>query len=423
VVYIKTMKAKPIPTSPKNRANDEKEAEVEAFLKEPQPITKPNITRFSSSFLILTVIISFLAGLVGAMFFMFGKEQWQWLGKWIGNTNQEISVIKSVPKKESSITNYAEVVDKLSPNVVSIYVRQVPVKKNAALLDQLYLPGDRRGIGTLLTEDGIGVTTRKAIPDLSKEIAIITSDKTVYLTKVFYPDPASDIVLFKISGKGFPALDFADASALIVPQTVLDISRQTTTQSINVALTGLISLRMKRVNTRADLIESSEKLNNFFQTQNTVEIPGVSTFSLAGKIIGIHTGTDGEVIPGNIISNALDSFNKTGAVTRNVLGVKYLDLQVAKGLLLSPANIGDIGALLVSEDTANIPAVGAKSPAGRAGLKSGDIIKKINDQQINGSLSVAEIIQAQSARATITIQFSRNGKEESLPVTLDVTAK
>lgn len=418
------MKAKPIPTSPKNRLEDDiKEDAVETFLKEPQLIAKPSIVRFSSTYLVITVIISFLAGVVGSFFIMFGREQWPWLGGITGDTNSDISVVKSVSKKESSITNYAEVVKNISPNVVSIYVRQIPVKKNAGLLDQLYLPADRRGIGTLLTEDGLGVTTLKAIPDLTKEIAVITEDKTVYLTKDFITDPASDLVLFRISGKGFPVVDFADGASLIVPQTVLDVGRQTTSQSINAALTDLISLNAKRVNNRSDLIESSEKFYRFYQTRSTIEIPGLPVFSLSGKLVGLHSGVDGDVIPVSVISTAFDRLNKTGKITRNVFGVKYLDLQTSKGLLISPADVGGVGALITSDDLVKNPAVGPKSPAGRAGLKSGDVILKVNDVGITEDQTLSEIMQSQTAHSTVTVVYRRGEAELNLPVTLDITSE
>jgi len=419
------MKAKPIPTSPKSLLEDDvKEDAVEAFLKEPQVIAKPSIVRFSSTYLVITVIISFLAGIVGSFFIMFGQEQWPWLKSIVGNTNsEEISVIKSVSKKESSITNYAEVVKNISPNVVSIYVRQTPVRKNAALLDQLYLPSDRRGIGTLLTEDGLGVTTLKAIPDLTKEIAVITEDKTVYLTKDFITDPASDLVLFRISGKGFPVVDFADSAGLIVPQTVLDVGRQTTSQSINAALTDLISLNAKRVNSRTDLIESSERYYRFYQTRSSIETPGLPVFSLGGKLVGVHSGTDGDVIPASIISTAFDRLNKTGKITRNVFGVKYLDLQTAKGLLISPAEVGDTGALITSDDLAKNPAVDPKGPAGRAGLKSGDVILKVNDISVSEDQTLSEIIQSQTAHSAVTVVYRRDEAEQNLPVTLDITSE
>ena len=412
------MKVKPIPTSPKNHPDTERDRDVEAFMREPQGITKPAIVRFSVGFLLLTVGVSFLAGAVGAAVIVFGREQWAWLARWTGVTSTEQPAVRTVTRKEATPA-LSDTVKALNQSVVGIYVRRVSVAAAAPLLDQLYLPADRRGAGVLLTEDGVGVTTRRAIPDLTKEVAVVTYDKTVYLTKDFFVDPASDLVFFRLSARGLPVVDFANLDGLSLGGTLLDVSRQATTLGPVVTDTSLTTLQLQRVNTRTDVLRSSEQLSALLQAKASTEVPGVPTFTVDGKLVGLHTGTDGDLIPVDVIQSGVERLQKTGQVSRNVLGVRYLDLTVAKGLLLKPTSVGETGALLVGD--ASGAAVVAKSPADRAGLKAGDVILKVNDTVLTSTLSLSDAIQQLPARAVASLTYRRDGKEQTVPITLDVT--
>jgi S1-C subfamily serine protease len=416
------MKAKIVPTSPKVRDSEQRDAEVEEFMRQAAPIAKPSIVRFSPGFLILVVILGFLAGAVGATVVLAGREQWPWLQQWLTPTVADTNIARPVTRKETVVEQYADTVGKVDSNVVAIFVRKVPAKKNGALLDQLYTPTDFRGTGVLLTEDGIGVTSRRAIPDLTKEVAIITASKAVYLTKDFSIDPASDLVFFRISGKGFPVLDFADTGSLLVSQRVVDVNRHAVTLAPAIAVTELASVQSVRVADRADLVQSSERLSQVFQTRTGADAPGVPTFSIGGKLIGLHTGTDGDITPVDIINSGLQRLQKTGGVVRNVLGVQYLSLAVAKGLLLSPTALGDRGVLVTGNGDATVPAITPKSPAERAGLEVGDIILRVDDTSITEVQSLNKIIQSAEARAAITLTILRGKEEQRIPVTLDTTS-
>ncbi len=416
------MKAKIVPTSPKVRDSEQRDAEVAAFMRQAEPIAKPNVVRFATSFLVLVVALGFLAGAVGTVVVLAGRDQWPWLQQWLTPAVSETNVSRPVTKREVVTEQYAETVSKVDPNVVAIFMRKVPAKKNGALLDQLYVPEDFRGTGVLLTEDGIGVTTRRAIPDLEKEVAIITAAKTVYLTKDFSVDPVSDLVYFRISGKGFPVLDFADTGSLLVSQRVVDVNRHPVTLAPAIALTELATLNSLRVGNRSDLVQSSERMSNVYQTRTGADAPGVPTFSIGGKLIGLHTGTDGDLTPVSVINSGLQRLQKTGGVVRNVLGIRYVSLSIAKGLLLSPAGEGDRGVLIASSDDANAPAVKPKSPADRAGLKAGDTILRVDDVLVTETQTLSDLVQNAALRATLQLTILRDKAEQRIPVTLETTS-
>lgn len=414
------MKAKPIPTSPKNRPADVPDNGVEAFMRDQEHITKPTVVRFSTSFFTIMTLVSLLAGIVGTVFILYGREQWSWLAQWTRVDVQSDPVVRTVTRKVESPTIAGTTISTVAQNVVGIYVRRAAVANTAPLLDQLYVPADRRGAGMLLTEDGVGVTTRRAIPDITKEIAVVTHDQSVFLTKQFYVDPASDLVYFQISARGLPVVDYAQVEGLALGEAVFAVGRQSTSLAPVVNTTTLATTLQQRVNSRADLLRSSERLTDLLQVHASSDIPGVPVFTTDGKLLGLHTGTDGDVIPVTTVQTGAQRIQKTGGVTRNILGVRFVDLSMAKGLLIKPAAEGSVGALLAGDAT-NV-AVKTKSPADRAGLRAGDVVIKVNEQILNTAYTLADAIQAIEPRGVATLTFLREGKEQSVPVNLEVTS-
>ncbi len=388
-------------------------------MRDPEVITKPTVVRFSAGFFFTMVVVSLVAGVVGTVGILFGREHWPWLARWVGTNTQVQPVVRTVTRNVDTAGIPTATIKTVAQNVVSVYVRRAAVGNSAPLLEQLYLPADRRGAGVLLTEDGVGVTTRRAIPDLTKEIAIVTNDQAVYLTKQFFVDPASDLVFFQISARGLPVVDFVNIDSLLLGENLLAMVRQSTSLAPVVGLTTLATLQQQRTDSRADLLRSSERLHTLLQTKAALEIAGAPVFTTDGKIVCIHTGTDGDCIPVNTIQSGLQRMQKTGGVSRNILGVRYIDLAVAKGLLIKPAAEGDAGALIAGDNTT--PAVKAKSPAERAGVRSGDVILKVNDQVLTSTYSLSDAVQAVVARGVATLTYRRDGKEQSVPVTLEVT--
>ena len=411
------MKAKVVPTSPKERIPAEREADVDAFMRDATSIAKPTVVRFSLSFLVLVVSLGLFAGLVGATVFAYGRDQWPWLAQWFGTPESETSVVRTTTKTDAASASAASAVQRVQPSVVSIFVRRVPAK-GSEVLAQMYLPEDYRGAGVIVTEDGIGVTTRRTIPDLTKEVAVVTSDRTVFLTKDFSVDPASDAVFFRVSGKGFPVVDFADVTALLNSQPVVTVSLDATTLASVAATTNLTTVHGYRVSSRSDLLRSTERLSHVLRIARATAVPAEPAFTYDGKLIGLQTGTNGDVLPVDVVASGLERVQRSGGVSRNLLGVRYVDLPIAKGLLLSPLEAGTRGALVTGDDT--LPAVTADSPASRAGIQAGDVILRIDDRAVGELPSLAQLIQSLPARSTVTCTVLRDGEEKRIPVTLDV---
>ena len=76
------------------------------------------------------------------------------------------------------------------------------------------------------------------------------------------------------------------------------------------------------------------------------------------------------------------------------------------------------GGALVT-DGAQISQVGDGSAAGRAGLRDGDVITKIDDTLITGSDSLVATVRSYRPGDSVTVTFERDGQEQTVDLVLD----
>jgi S1-C subfamily serine protease len=105
-------------------------------------------------------------------------------------------------------------------------------------------------------------------------------------------------------------------------------------------------------------------------------------------------------------------------LTRPYIGIHYIkiDADVAKTESLPTKQ----GAWVHSDTTTGGPSVVAKGPAAAAGVKDGDIITKIGDQEIDTAHPLDAILSQSSPGDTISLTILRDGQTITLPVTLGV---
>jgi S1-C subfamily serine protease len=135
------------------------------------------------------------------------------------------------------------------------------------------------------------------------------------------------------------------------------------------------------------------------------ELVGINSqiLSPSGGSIGI-----GFAIPSNMAKAVMDQLLKSGRVRRGMIGVNIqpVTADVAASLNL-PAARGAI-----------VSAVQAGGPGERAGIKRGDIIIAVNDQQISDHNNLRNIVASTAPGTANTVTLLRDNREQKIPVTL-----
>lgn len=276
------------------------------------------------------------------------------------------------------------------------------------------------GSGFVVSEDGLIVTNKHVVSDTSITYKVATSDGKTYDVKQVSRDPSNDIAILRIDAKGLKPVVLGDSSNLQVGQFVIAIGTALG-QFRNTVTTGVVSGLGRGIQAGDAFQGYVEQLDNVIQTDAAIN-PGNSGGPLlnsAGEVIGINVAVAqgaqniGFAIPINVVRTAINQYKTTGKFpAKAYLGVEYQMLSKQTAL----SNNVPQGAYVAS--------VASGSPAEKEGLVAGDIITKVDGNEItvdNGGL--AKIISAKKPGDTINIEVYRNGNTAKTSVTLSEFAQ
>ncbi|WP_310560147.1 trypsin-like peptidase domain-containing protein [Flavobacterium sp.] len=265
------------------------------------------------------------------------------------------------------------------------------------------------GSGVIISEDGYIVTNNHVVKDAS-EIEITLNNKKSYKAKLIGTDSKMDIALLKINAdEKLPYTAFANSDSVKIGEWVLAVGNPYNLTSTVTA--GIISAKARNLDTSG--------IQSFIQTDAAVN-PGNSGGALVntrGELIGINTMISSPTgsytgysfaIPSNNAKKIIDDLIEFGNVQRGVLGVEGGELNA-----MASKELG------VKETQGfYIKKVQQKSGAEKAGLQKGDIIIKLDNQDISTFADLSGYINTKRPNDKVEVTFIREGKNKVLPVVL-----
>jgi Do/DeqQ family serine protease len=265
------------------------------------------------------------------------------------------------------------------------------------------------GSGVIISEDGYIVTNNHVIKDAS-EIEITLNNKKSYPAKLIGTDSKMDIALLKINAdEKLPYTAFANSDSVKIGEWVLAVGNPYNLTSTVTA--GIISAKARNLD--------ASGIQSFIQTDAAVN-PGNSGGALVntrGELIGINTMISSPTgsyagysfaIPSNNARKIIDDLMEFGNVQRGILGVEGGELNA-----LASKELG------VSQTQGfYINKVVKKSGAEKSGLQKGDIIIKLDNQDIATFADLSGYINTKRPNDKVEVTFIRDGKNKVVPVIL-----
>lgn len=271
------------------------------------------------------------------------------------------------------------------------------------------------GSGVIVSEDGYIITNNHVIED-SDKITVALNNKKEYEATLVGTDPNTDIALLKIEETGLPYLEYANSDDVELGEWVLAVGNPYNLTSTVTA--GIISAKARElgINRREMSLES------FLQTDAVVN-PGNSGGALVnarGELIGINTAIESPTgsytgysfaVPANIARKVVGDLKEFGMVQRAVIGIRMVEVtdEVVKKL-----GLDEIGGIYVVEAVEG-------GAAAKAGLREGDVIKKINGIDVNTAPAFQGQLGKYHPGATVKITVKRDGKLKDFDVVLQNT--
>lgn len=271
------------------------------------------------------------------------------------------------------------------------------------------------GSGFIISSDGYVVTNNHVVSGKGGDtpvdtITVILADRREYTAKLIGRDTLADLALLKIDAKDLPFVAFGDSSKARVGDWAIAIGNPFGLGGTVTA--GIVSALHRN-------IQSGSAYDRYIQTDASINQgnSGGPLFDLNGNVIGINTiiftPSGGNIglgfsIPAEIAKPVIDQLRANGKVRRGYLGVSIQPLSdnIAAGLGL-PKDKGEI--------VANVEAGG---PASRAGVKQGDVILKVADQEVAFDNTLQFIVSNTPIGTTVPIEIVRGGKKQVLRATV-----
>src|SRR5213595_1604434 len=332
---------------------------------------------------------------------------------------------QTAPTQPGVITSFAPIVEKVAPSVVTVFTSQTVSRGGSAFpfsddaLRQFFggqLPQRQGkqtlqglGSGVIVSADGYILTANHVVSGAEEIMVGLGVDLRKYKAKKIGTDPGTDVALLKIEEKNLPAITFADSDKARAGDIVLAVGnpfglRQTVTMGIISAVgrggMGIVDYE------------------NFIQTDAAINMgnSGGALVDATGHLLGINTaifsrsgGNQGVgfAIPANLARDVMQSLREKGRVVRGYIGasVQTLTPELAEAMKLK----GEATGALVGEVT-------PKSPAEKAGIKSGDVITSVNGKKINDARELRLMIGSMAPGTKVQLEVNREGQKKMFDV-------
>jgi serine protease Do len=272
------------------------------------------------------------------------------------------------------------------------------------------------GSGFVIDPNGIILTNRHVVAD-AQEITVKFADgREVHANaNDIKTDPRTDIAIVRIKDAGhLDAIPMGNSDQVEVGDWVLAIGSPF---GLDMTVTaGIISAKGRG-------IQKTER-EDYIQTDAAIN-PGNSggpLLNLDGEVIGINTaistrsgGYDGVgfAIPINMARWVANQLINKGEVSRAYLGVK---IRPVEGTLAKVLNVPSGQGAIVND-------VLSGSPAAKAGVQSQDVILDFNGQKVGGTKELQGIVERLDVGKTYSMTLIRDGKQMTLPVTVEAMPK
>lgn len=355
-------------------------------------------------------IIAVIGAIIGGSL-VFGYREWLSIKPTPQNTTPIQNLLQlpvaSTQVSDARNTPIVRAAQAVGPTVVGItnkaYARDS--LNNKVLVEQ------GTGSGVIFDSNGY-IATNNHVVENAQEIIVSVADGRILSGRVLGVDPATDLAVVKVDAIGLPTAVLGDSDSLLVGEIAIAIGNPLGLEFKGSVTAGVISSLNRS-------IEIGERKFKLIQTDAAIN-PGNSGGALVnadGMVVGINSAKISSVgvegigfsIPINTVRPILQSLIDKGRVVRPYLGVVIIDRNTASAYGYE-FNI-DRGIYIVR--------IAKEGPAGKAGLKEGDIILKVAGAEINRVADLRGAVEVQAVGGTVNVLIIRGGKEQTVSVLLE----
>ena len=377
-----------------------------------------------ANIVLISVLASALTGFLG------GGIAYSYIDR-VQDTNNQMSNL-NISDEQSAII---DLVEKSNQSVVSISIsKKIQVRRQSPLDYFFGIPLQENpnqesndsqtiggGSGFIVSSDGLIVTNKHVVSDPSATYKVLFNDGSEANAEIKTLHPTQDLAIIKVDKTDLKPVEFADSEKLKVGQTAVAIGNSLN-EFNNTVSRGVIS-GLRRSIVASDSMGNTEPLSQVIQTDAAINQgnSGGPLLDINAKVIGVNVATAqgaqsiGFAIPSNVVVRMIDDYKKFGKVKAPFIGVRYS--MIVPGSEQAKQYGVENGALIIGD--AQAPAIVPNSPASKVGLKTGDIITKINDKSLSIKQQLVDVVSQYKVGDKIELSVIRDGKEETISLILE----
>ena len=272
-------------------------------------------------------------------------------------------------------------------------------------------PREVQGQGSGFIVDPAGyIVTNHHVVDGAKEITVSLADGSKHKAQLKGSDEKTDIAVLKIdAGKPLPFVGFGNSDDTRIGDWVLAVGNPFGLGGTVTA--GIVSARGRDIQSGPydDYLQVDAPINRgnsggpLFDTTGRVVGINTAIFSPSGGNVGI-----GFAIPASTAASVVEQLRSDGRIERGWLGVllQPVSTEVAESLRLA----GEGGALVANVET--------DSPAAKAGLQPGDVVRAVDGKPLDSVKALARAVADTRPGSTLHLEVNREQKSRDVRVVI-----
>ncbi|MCA9815729.1 MAG: trypsin-like peptidase domain-containing protein [Candidatus Obscuribacterales bacterium] len=285
----------------------------------------------------------------------------------------------------------------------NMFFNRYQIRKNGVFP---FMPNTHNsGSGFIVRNDGYIVTNAHVVKDAAK-IEVRLNDKSVYQAKIVGSDSFSDLAVLKIDAKDLPTLKLGSSNKLRPGEFVIAIgSPLGYDHSVTLGIISAVERTVTDINGNINFIQTDAAINR----GNS----GGPLINLNGEVIGVNTAFQGNgqsigfSIPADVARSVTDDLIANRKILRPYLGI---GMEAPSEVVLK-----SLGLPLDSRGVF-IKRIYEESPAEKAGLKSQDLIRKIEGEIVESPQDVQKIVKAHKVGEELNFLITRDKSDISCVV-------
>ncbi len=321
------------------------------------------------------------------------------------------------PAAAAHIPDFSDLVAQVKPAVVSITVKmQASAEGPEGGMPFMQMQPERRrtvearGSGFIVDPSGTVVTNNHVVKD-AKSVSVMLDDGTELSAKVIGRDERTDLAVLKVDtgGKQLPYIQLGDSAAVRPGEWVVAMGNPFGLGGTVTA--GIVSAKGRDI--------GAGPYDQFIQIDAPINQgnSGGPLFNQDGKVVGVNSAIlspsggsigIGFAIPANVVKTVVADLEKNGHVTRGYAGVETQPIAPAMARALK----------LPSAEGALVAGVAPDSPAAKAGIDAGDVIRSVNGKAVKDPHELAMMVGADKPGDKVNVEIFHDGASRTVTFNL-----